>query len=49
MVAGDARVGDYQVLVNLATHSERSVVEVDGALVVSLDVNQGRKNSRPWG
>ena len=49
VVAGDARVGDDQVLVHLAAHRERSVVEVDGALVVPLHENQGGKNSRPRG
>ena len=49
MVAGDARVGDDQILIDLATHGERSVVEVDGALVVPLHEHQGGENPRSWG
>jgi len=49
VVAGDARVGDDQVLIHLAAHRKWRVVEVDGALVVPLHENQGGKNSRPRG
>ena len=49
MVAGDARIGDDQVLIDLATDRERGMVEVDGALIVALHENKGRKNSRPRG
>ena len=49
MVAGDARIGDHQVLINLASDGERSVVEIDGALVVPLHEHQGGKNPRPGG
>ena len=49
MVAGDARIGDDQVLINLAAHGERRVVEIDGALVVPLHENQGGEYSRPRG
>src|SRR5713101_1456269 len=48
MVAGDARVGDNQILINLASDGERSMVEVDGALIVPLHEDQRGENSRPW-
>jgi hypothetical protein len=48
VVAGDARIGNDQILVHLSTHGERCVVEVDSALVVSLHENEGGKNSRAW-
>ena len=36
MVAGDARIGHDQVLINFASHRERSVIEIHHALVVPL-------------
>src|SRR5216683_760593 len=48
MVAGDARVGDNQILINLASDGERSMVEIDGALIVPLHEDQRGENSRPW-
>ena len=36
MVAGDARIGHYQVLINFASHGERSVIEIHHALVIPL-------------
>src|SRR4029077_1595145 len=40
VVAGDARIGDDQVLIDLSAHRERSVVKVDVALVVPLHENE---------
>ena len=49
VVAGDARIGDHQILIDFASHGERSVVEIDGALVVPLHEHQGGKYSRAGG
>jgi hypothetical protein len=49
MVAGDARVGDDQVLIDLSPYCERSMVEINCALVVALHENQCRENPRSWG
>jgi hypothetical protein len=46
MVAGDSRVGDHQIFVDLSPDCERRMVEIDRALVVSLHKNQGWKNTR---
>src|SRR5215470_17086374 len=40
MITRDARIGDYQVFVYSASDAERTVVEIDGALLVSLHENQ---------
>jgi len=49
VVAGDARIGDDQVLIDLSAHRERSVVKVDVALVVPLHENESGKNPRTRG
>ncbi len=36
MVAGDARIGHYQVLINFSSYGERSVIEIHHALLVPL-------------
>src|SRR5215470_8657541 len=45
MIPRDPRVGNHQILVDLSTYSERGVVEIDGALLVSLHEDQDGENT----
>src|SRR6185503_368482 len=45
-VAGDSRIGDRQVLINLPANRERGVVEVESALIVAVDEDQAAEDSR---
>src|SRR5580658_7495334 len=45
VVAGDARVGNDEVLINLASHVERRTVQHDIFLIVALDKHQRGKHT----
>ena len=46
VIARNARVGNDEILINLATDGERAVVEIDGLLFIALHEHQGGKDSR---
>jgi len=45
MIPRDTRIGDYQILIYFAPDAERTVIEIDGALLVALHENQRRENA----
>src|SRR6202022_4736107 len=49
MVPGDTRVGNPQVLIPLAPDRERSVVEINGLLIVPLHVDEDGEKPRTRG
>src|SRR5690242_20227141 len=46
MVARHAGIGDCQILLHLAANGERSVIEIEGALLAALNKDQARKDTR---
>jgi hypothetical protein len=46
VIPGDTRVRDHQIFIDLSAHAERTVVEIDNPLFVSLDKHQGGEDSR---
>ncbi len=45
VIAGDARVGDDEILVHFAADRERSAIQNDVLLLASLHENKGGKHS----
>ena len=45
MIAGDARIGDDKILIDLSSDGERTVDEGQASLVTALNQDKGRKGA----
>jgi hypothetical protein len=45
VIARDARIRDDQVFIDFSSHAERTVIEVDDALLVPLDKHKRGKHA----